>query len=121
MQTWKVFTEPVTYGTAQRQLDSHRYITHVFLLLHVPAFACAGIHAHQSILVIGYDACYSPLFMQVCVVCLIYTCSHQDSHIYGTTQRQLDACMQVASWPTVCGPAESVPADTYGTAQFKLD
>ena len=49
-----------TYGTGQRKFDSHEYITHVFLLLHMPAFACASTHAHQSITVTGNDTGYSP-------------------------------------------------------------
>ena len=36
------------------------YYTCASLLLHVSAFACARIHAHQNLTVTGNDAGYSP-------------------------------------------------------------
>ena len=36
------------------------YYTRISLLLYAPMFACAGIHACQSITVIGNDMGYSP-------------------------------------------------------------
>ena len=36
------------------------FYTRDSLLLHTPAFACARIHARQSIIVTGNDAAYSP-------------------------------------------------------------
>ena len=68
-----------SYGTAQRQLDLHRYIIRVFL------YCCTHphlrVHACQSITVTGNDTGYSPPSSVLHAGLYGYTCSRRGTYI----------------------------------------